>query len=147
VLAVEVDQKAEQNGLQNVELVLGEFGDPKLPRRDVDVAFIHNTSHPIAGRRDYYPGARRLYGAREPDRGVLQGDLPRRNSFEPARVGDGQPVRPQIESESSEYGSGANGIKAKMLEGSVSPTPLGAGEGVNLRWVIDPVAFFGRNDR
>ena len=29
-----------------------------------------------------------------------------------------------------------------MLEGSVSPTPSGAGEGVNLRWVIDPVAFF-----
>ena len=29
-----------------------------------------------------------------------------------------------------------------MLEGSVSPTPSRADEGVNLRWVVDPVAFF-----
>ena len=61
VLAVEVDpgflpmieQKAVDGGVENVQTVLGEFGDPKLPRRDIDVAFFHDVIHHIEGRQDY----------------------------------------------------------------------------------------------
>jgi len=61
VLAVEVDggflpmiaEKAREEGLTNVETVLGEYQDPRLPRRDVDVAFIHDVLHHIEHREDY----------------------------------------------------------------------------------------------
>ncbi len=61
VLAVEVDagflpmiaQKAVDGGVENVETVLGEFTDPKLPRRDVDVVFFHDVIHHIEGRQAY----------------------------------------------------------------------------------------------
>jgi len=60
VLAVEVDagflpiieQKARENGVSNVRAVLGEFGDPKLPR-NVDVAFFHDVLHHIEQRQAY----------------------------------------------------------------------------------------------
>ena len=60
VLAVEVDAgflpiietKARENGVDNVETVLGEFGDPKLPR-NVDVAFLHDVLHHIEQRQAY----------------------------------------------------------------------------------------------
>ncbi len=50
VLAVEVDpgflpmieQKAVDGGVENIQTVLGEFTDPNLPRRDIDVAFFHD---------------------------------------------------------------------------------------------------------
>jgi ubiquinone/menaquinone biosynthesis C-methylase UbiE len=61
VLAVEVDpgflpmiaQKAVDGAVENVQTVLGEFTDPKLPRRDVDVAFFHDVIHHIEGRQAY----------------------------------------------------------------------------------------------
>jgi ubiquinone/menaquinone biosynthesis C-methylase UbiE len=61
VLAVEVDAgflplisaKAEQAGLDNIQPVLGQFGDPRLPRGDVDVAFFHDVLHHIAEREAY----------------------------------------------------------------------------------------------
>jgi len=61
VLSVEVDQgflpmieaKARENGVANITTVLGEFGDPKLPRRDVDVAFFHDVLHHIEQRAAY----------------------------------------------------------------------------------------------
>ncbi len=61
VLAVEVDrgflpmidQKAMDGGVENIETVLGEFTDPKLPRRDIDVAFFHDVIHHIEGRQAY----------------------------------------------------------------------------------------------
>ncbi len=61
VLAVEVDQgflpmieeKAREAGVENVQVVLGEFEDPKLPRRDVDVAFFHDVLHHIEQRQAY----------------------------------------------------------------------------------------------
>jgi cyclopropane fatty-acyl-phospholipid synthase-like methyltransferase len=60
VYAVEVDAgflpiiqaKARENGVDNVEAVLGEFGDPKLPR-SVDVAFFHDVLHHIEQRQAY----------------------------------------------------------------------------------------------
>ena len=61
VLAVEVDpgflpmidQKALDGGVDNIQTVLGEFQDPRLPRRDVDVAFFHDVIHHIEGRQAY----------------------------------------------------------------------------------------------
>lgn len=61
VLSVEVDQgflplieaKARENGVSNITTVLGEFGDPKLPRRDVDVAFFHDVLHHVEQRAAY----------------------------------------------------------------------------------------------
>jgi len=61
VLAMEVDpgflpmieQKALDGGVTNVQTVLGEFEDPRLPRRDIDVAFFHDVLHHIEGRQAY----------------------------------------------------------------------------------------------
>jgi tRNA A58 N-methylase Trm61 len=61
VLAVEVDegflpiieQKAREQGVSNVRPVLGQFTDPRLPQRDVDVAFFHDVLHHIEEREAY----------------------------------------------------------------------------------------------
>ena len=55
VYAVEVDKgyfgiitdRAKEAHVTNVQTVLGEFGDPKLPAADVDVAFFHDVLHHI----------------------------------------------------------------------------------------------------
>ena len=78
VFAVEVDagflpmieQKAMDGGVRNVQTVLGEFEDPKLPRRDIDVALFHDVLHHIEGRQAYLqttarymaPGSRIVVG-------------------------------------------------------------------------------------
>jgi SAM-dependent methyltransferase len=48
-----IEQKAVDGGVGNVQTVLGEFEDPKLPRRDIDVAFFHDVIHHIEGRQAY----------------------------------------------------------------------------------------------
>jgi ubiquinone/menaquinone biosynthesis C-methylase UbiE len=61
VYAVDVDQglvdyiseRAKQENLTNIQAVLGEFDDPKLPVRDVDVAFFHDVMHHIEHREAY----------------------------------------------------------------------------------------------
>ena len=61
VYAVEVDQglvdhiaeKADEEAIVNVETVLGEFSDPKLPARNVDLAFFHDVLHHVRDRTDY----------------------------------------------------------------------------------------------
>lgn len=61
VLSVEVDEgflpiisdKARQAGVDNITPVLGQFGDPRLPRGDVDVAFLHDVLHHIEQRASY----------------------------------------------------------------------------------------------
>jgi hypothetical protein len=61
VLSVEVDsgflpiieQKAREQRVGNVRPVLGEFTDPRLPRRDIDVAFFHDVLHHIEQRAMY----------------------------------------------------------------------------------------------
>ena len=57
--AVDIDQKmldyvaekAKKEGVTNLRTVLGEYDDPKLPVRDVDVAFYHRTLHMIEHRQ------------------------------------------------------------------------------------------------
>ena len=74
VYAVEIDRaffphieaKAKQAGVANVQTVLGEFTDPRLPASDVDVAFMHDVLHHVDNRAAYLkslvrylkPGAR-----------------------------------------------------------------------------------------
>ncbi len=70
VLAVEVDpgflpmieQKAVDGGVANIQAVLGEFTDPKLPRSDIDVAFFHDVIHHIEGRQAYLQTTARYMG-------------------------------------------------------------------------------------
>jgi len=57
--AVDIDQKmldyvaekAKKEGVTNLRTVLGEYDDPKLPVKDVDVAFYHRTLHMIEHRQ------------------------------------------------------------------------------------------------
>ena len=59
--AVEVDkgfldfirEGAQKRGLDNVFPVWGEFTDPKLPVRNLDLAYFHNVLHHIEGRQAY----------------------------------------------------------------------------------------------
>ena len=61
VYAVDVDkgffehitQKASAANVTNIVTVLGAFGDPKLPARDVDVALFHDVLHHIEDRAGY----------------------------------------------------------------------------------------------
>jgi 2-polyprenyl-3-methyl-5-hydroxy-6-metoxy-1,4-benzoquinol methylase len=61
VYAVEVDQafldhiekKAKEQSVANITPVLGKFGDPMLPARDVDVALFHDVLHHIEDRAGY----------------------------------------------------------------------------------------------
>jgi len=70
VYSVEIDEgflpiiqrKASEQGVGNVTTVLGEFTDPKLPRRDVDVAFFHDVLHHIQDRAGYIQALSRYLG-------------------------------------------------------------------------------------
>jgi ubiquinone/menaquinone biosynthesis C-methylase UbiE len=61
VYAVEVDRglvdyirtKASTQAVANVEAILGQYGDPALPSKDVDLAFFHDVLHHIADRPGY----------------------------------------------------------------------------------------------
>lgn len=59
--AVDIDQamldhvakRAEEAGVTNLRTVLGEYDDPKLPVKNVDVAFFHRVLHMIEHRQAY----------------------------------------------------------------------------------------------
>jgi ubiquinone/menaquinone biosynthesis C-methylase UbiE len=61
VYAVEIEQglldhignRAKESGVGNVRTVRGEFVDPKLPTRDVDLAFFHDVLHHVKDRAGY----------------------------------------------------------------------------------------------
>lgn len=46
-------QRAKEENLGNIQAILGEFDDPKLPSRDVDLAFFHDVLHHIEHREAY----------------------------------------------------------------------------------------------
>lgn len=48
-----VDKRDKEENIRNVRTVLGEFNDPKLPAKDVDVAFINDVLHHIQNRAAY----------------------------------------------------------------------------------------------
>ena len=59
--AVDIDQKmldvvaerAKKEGVTNLRTVLGEYDDPKMPVKNVDVAFFHRVLHMIEHRQAY----------------------------------------------------------------------------------------------
>src|SRR5438132_4717611 len=61
VYAVDIDpglldyiaQKAKKENVDNIQTVKGEFSDPKVPARDVDLAFFHDVLHHIENRQAY----------------------------------------------------------------------------------------------
>jgi ubiquinone/menaquinone biosynthesis C-methylase UbiE len=53
----QITEKASQQHLVNVSTVLGEFTDPKLPARDVDLAFMHDVLHHVQDRATYLKNA------------------------------------------------------------------------------------------
>ena len=61
VYAVDIDaglldylgQKAKKEHIDNIYTVKGEFSDPKLPARDVDLGFFHDVLHHIENRQAY----------------------------------------------------------------------------------------------
>ena len=48
-----VSERAKKEGVTNIRTVLGEYDDPKLPVRDVGVAFFHRVLHMIEHRQAY----------------------------------------------------------------------------------------------
>jgi len=55
----QIDEKAREEHLSNIKTVLGEFADPKLPARDVDLAFMHDVLHHVQDRATYLKNAAR----------------------------------------------------------------------------------------
>jgi len=66
-----IAQRARQEQVANIQPVLGEFDDPKLPTR-VDVAFFHDVLHHIEHRQAYL---KKLATYLEPDGRVVVIDL------------------------------------------------------------------------
>src|SRR5271165_6485630 len=48
-----INKRDKDENIRNVQTVLGEFDDPKLPARDVDLAFINDVLHHIQHRDAY----------------------------------------------------------------------------------------------
>jgi 2-polyprenyl-3-methyl-5-hydroxy-6-metoxy-1,4-benzoquinol methylase len=48
-----INRRAKEENIRNIQTVLGEFNDPKLPTRDVDLAFINDVLHHIENRAAY----------------------------------------------------------------------------------------------
>ena len=62
-----IRESAREGGVDNVASILGEFEDPKLSRRDVDVAFIHDVLHHEIGHYFYKLPDRYATGSSNPD--------------------------------------------------------------------------------
>lgn len=48
-----IDRKGKQLGVINIKTVLGAYTDPRIPAKNVDLAFIHDVLHHIADRATY----------------------------------------------------------------------------------------------
>ena len=48
-----INKRATEENISNIRTVLGEYDDPKLPARDVDLAFINDVLHHIEHRAAY----------------------------------------------------------------------------------------------
>jgi len=48
-----IGKRAKEENIRNIRPVLGEYDDPKLPARDVDIAFINDVLHHIEHRGAY----------------------------------------------------------------------------------------------
>ena len=48
-----INKRDKEENISNIQTVLGEFDDPKLPGRDVDLAFINDVLHHVRNRAVY----------------------------------------------------------------------------------------------
>ena len=48
-----INKRDKEDDVRNIQTVLGEFNDPKLPARNVDLAFINDVLHHIQNRAAY----------------------------------------------------------------------------------------------
>jgi arsenite methyltransferase len=48
-----IDKRDKEDNIRNIQTVLGEFDDPKLPVREIDLAFINDVLHHIEHRAVY----------------------------------------------------------------------------------------------
>lgn len=48
-----IDKRDKEENIRNIQTVLGEFDDPKIPARNVDLAFINDVLHHIEHRAVY----------------------------------------------------------------------------------------------
>lgn len=48
-----INKRDKEENIRNIQTVLGEFNDPKLPARDVDLGFINDVLHHIQNRSAY----------------------------------------------------------------------------------------------
>jgi cyclopropane fatty-acyl-phospholipid synthase-like methyltransferase len=48
-----INKRAKEENIRNIQTVLGGYNDPKLPARDVDLAFINDVLHHIENRAAY----------------------------------------------------------------------------------------------
>ncbi len=53
-LVKDLEEKAREKGYENVEAVLGEYGDPLLPDQEIDLVLLVNTYHHIDDRQAYF---------------------------------------------------------------------------------------------
>lgn len=58
-----LDARIERGRVENVETVLGDFDDPKIPEEGVDLIFTSNTYHHLEHRSAYFARARRYLRA------------------------------------------------------------------------------------
>jgi ubiquinone/menaquinone biosynthesis C-methylase UbiE len=108
VYAVDVDQKMNEYlrervrtaGLDNVEVILGEFEDPLLPDGEIDLLFTANTYHHIRERPSYF---RRVQTDLQPDGRVAIVEFDGRKSWFVRLIGSHTPKQ-EIAAEMREAG-------------------------------------------
>ncbi len=66
-------QRAQKEGLTNIEIVVDKPDDPMLPANSLDVAFFGEVTHHIAHRTDFF---RKIYAALKPDGRMAIIDFP-----------------------------------------------------------------------
>jgi cyclopropane fatty-acyl-phospholipid synthase-like methyltransferase len=75
-----IDRRAREEGIRNVEAVLGQSDDPNLPVHNLDVAFFHDVLHHIKERELYL---KRLATYLKPNGRIVVIDLVRGHEKEP----------------------------------------------------------------
>lgn len=121
--------KARRENVTNLETVLAERDDPKLPRNLVDVAFFHDVFHNVNDRQDYL---RRLVSYVKPDGRIaiveqeFDDPIARKWDVEADRI-----TREQVKTWMAGVGFELQ-AEFDMFQGSKNP----AGTGMPTRWFV-----------
>lgn len=49
-----INKRSREEGIDNIVAILGDFDDPKLPARDVDVAWFHDVLHAVENKENLF---------------------------------------------------------------------------------------------